>query len=146
MEISDASPKGLEQGRRDRAELLEVAELENLALVSGSNNHGPGQTAAAWTLLEMPGWRSARPSELEARIIGALHRDRRLATRVIERTLPYSDNPFRLMLALPSFLWHVLTTLTPPERGVWTVYACALWLIARRVRREQRGPQPGDVG
>ena len=146
MEISDASPKGLEQGRRDRAELLGVARREDLALVSGSNNHGPGQTAAAWTLMDMPGWQTLTPAELEALIIETLHRDRHRATRVVERTLPYPRNPLRLVLALPALLWHLLTTLTPSERGVWAGYAFAVGVAGRLFRRDPGGPQPGDAG
>lgn len=141
MEISDASPKGLEQGRRDRAALLDVARREHLALVSGTNNHGAGRSAAAWTLMGLPGWRELSPTALGQRIEGTLHDQRRGATRVVERTMPY-PNPFPLVaLTLPTFLWHTLATLSLAERAVWLSYLLGLWIARRGATTSQAGPR-----
>ncbi|HZE90036.1 MAG TPA: hypothetical protein VE404_10825, partial [Verrucomicrobiae bacterium] len=44
IEISDGAPNGLEQSGRDRAAILALADLGNLAVVAGTNNHGWGRT------------------------------------------------------------------------------------------------------
>ena len=62
IEIVDGSPRGLEQERRDRAEILRIAERLDLALLAGSDNHGWGRAAPAWTLLRIPGWRALSPA------------------------------------------------------------------------------------
>ncbi len=122
LEIVDGSPKGLDQGRNDRTELLELADEHNLALISGSNTHGTGQTAAAWTLMRIPGWREMRPNQLEVRINERLHADRRAATQVVERTMPHGTSPMDLALTVPALAWHAATTMGWPERLVWLLY------------------------
>ncbi|MEZ4417139.1 MAG: hypothetical protein R3E10_15405 [Gemmatimonadota bacterium] len=141
LEVNDASPKGLEQGRRTRSLLLQVADREDLAVVSATNNHGAGRTAAAWTLMELPGWRALSPSALALRIESTLHRDRGRATRVVERTLPF-PRPYALVaftaVALP---WHTAATLSLTERLVWLLYAAGLWIVGSPRKGRASGPQ-----
>ena len=68
VEANDASPRGLRQSKRDRAQILALADSLDLALVAGSNNHGWGRTAAAWTLIRIPGWQRMSPASLETAI------------------------------------------------------------------------------
>ncbi|MEZ4425737.1 MAG: hypothetical protein R3E98_20250 [Gemmatimonadota bacterium] len=140
LEVNDASPKGLEQGRGERALLLAVAEREDLALVSGSNNHGAGQTAAAWTLLRIPGWRDRSPAELERTIADRLHRERAGATRVIERTLPFPRPWAAVALTALTWPWHVLASLSQTERLVWLLYGTGLWAVGSIRTRRGAGP------
>lgn len=138
IEISDGSPKGLEQGRRDRRLLLDLAEEHNLALVSGSNTHGTGQVAAAWTLLRIPGWRALDPEGLERQIRILLHSERGDATRVVERTLPHPSSTAGLAWTIPAVVWHGFRTMGWSERLVWLMYAGFLLLAFGR--REGLGP------
>jgi hypothetical protein len=58
IEIVDGSPRGLSQGRRDSARIVHLADSLNLALVTGSDNHG-GARRARLILLRIPGGRHA---------------------------------------------------------------------------------------
>ena len=42
VELSDGAPRGLEQGRAEREEILALADSMDLAVVAGTNNHGWG--------------------------------------------------------------------------------------------------------
>src|SRR6185437_5373401 len=42
IELSDGSPRGIEQGQRDHARIMHLADSLDLALVAGSDNHGWG--------------------------------------------------------------------------------------------------------
>ncbi|OYV73496.1 MAG: hypothetical protein B7Z72_02400, partial [Gemmatimonadetes bacterium 21-71-4] len=50
IEIVDGSPRGLSDTRRLRTKIATVADDDSLALVAGTDNHGWGYTAPAWTL------------------------------------------------------------------------------------------------
>jgi hypothetical protein len=140
VEVSDASPRGLEQSRRDRASILALADSLNLALVAGSNNHGWGRTAAAWTVLTIPGWRSMTPQRLDQAIGDRLHRERRGASRVVERRVPYAGpSPAALALTVPAITWQMFGGIGRAERIAWLLWtwgvAFGLLPIARLLRR-----------
>jgi hypothetical protein len=123
VELADGSPRGIEQGWRDRAVLLRLADSLDLALVSGSDNHGWGRAAQAWSVMRVAGWRRAAPATLDTAIRAAIRRERRGAVRVIARRVAW-PGASRLALAstLPRVVWAVTTTLTWPERVVWIVW------------------------
>jgi hypothetical protein len=137
IEVSDASPRGLQQGRRDRALLYRMADSLNLAPVAASNNHGWGRTAAAWTLMRIPGWRAMSPSRLGAAIEDRFHRGRRAASRVVERRVPYhGESPIALASTVPAVVWQLFGGLAPAERGSWLLWTWAMaFLIALPLRR-----------
>lgn len=141
IEVIDGSPRGLGQSRRERAAIVKLADSLNLALVAGSDNHGWGRTAPAWTLIRIPGWRGMTPDSLSVAIDGVLRGGGRGSTRVIERVVADpGGNTARLVLTLPIVLWRMLTTLSPDERVMWIVWCWALVLVesllrARRTRR-----------
>ena len=85
IELSDASPHGLDQVRRERAALLEIAGDRNLAVVAASNTHGWTSTPVAWSLLRIPGWRDLTPAALDLKIQQLLRQEGRRAVRVVER-------------------------------------------------------------
>ncbi|NIP83929.1 MAG: hypothetical protein GWM90_33750 [Gemmatimonadetes bacterium] len=138
IELSDASPRGLRQGRRDRAILLRMVDSLDLAPVAASNNHGWGRTAAAWTLMRIPGWRSLAPRELGQAIEALLHAERRKASRVVERRMPYpGDSPVALAATVPVITWQLFGGLGPAERVSWLAWT---WLLALVVAPRLRGP------
>lgn len=135
VELSDASPRGLEQSRRDRDVLLRMADSLDLALVAASNNHGWGRTAAAWTLMRIPGWRQLTPDQLGAAIEQKLHRDRRQASWVVERRVPWAgSDPVALASTVPAITWNMFGGMSPGERVSWLAWtwALALLVLARR--------------
>lgn len=144
IEISDGSPKGLEQSHRERGRLLALADSLDLATVAGTNNHGWGYTVAAWNLLSVPGWRDLSPNELAHRIEATLHGPHRDAVRVVERTMPRPRSLAELALTTPAVLWHMVAVLSGAERLAWLSYVVAAWVLVALARRRRRsaGPAP----
>ena len=141
IELVDGAPRGLDQSRLGRARLLKFADSLQLALVSGSDNHGWGRTVPAWTLMRLPGWRGMGGDSLSY----AIDRTLRLgpgATRVVERRVAGELNApsvLQLVLTVPLVAWRMLTTLSGDERVMWLVWAWGLYLLARLARRRRAG-------
>lgn len=128
IELSDGAPRGIGQAQRDRALILRIADSLDLALVAGSNNHGWGRTAVAWSVLRIPGWREMTPAELGTAIEARIRTERHSAVRVIERRSP---DPARSRLALaatlPAVTWNLLVTLSSGQRISWILWS---WILA----------------
>ncbi|HEX4355175.1 MAG TPA: hypothetical protein VHZ95_19720, partial [Polyangiales bacterium] len=139
IELIDGSPRGLSQTRRDRERIVRLADSLNLALVTGSDNHGWGYAAAGWTLLRVPGWRGMRTDSLSSRIEQVLHFGRRGATRVAERVVAGS-NPIELLLAGPIIAWRMFTQLSSDERVAWIIWVWALFALTRTLARVRVRP------
>ena len=136
IEVSDGSPRGLEQTRREHDGFLALARRENFATVAGSNIHGWAQTAQAWTLLRIAGWRDLSPAGLGTRIEALLRAERLTAARVIER---HAADPgttlLGLALTLPAVAWHMVATVTAMERLSFLAWIWGLAYVARTLRR-----------
>ena len=140
VELSDGAPRGLEQGRAEREEILALADSMDLAVVAGANNHGWGHTVPAWSVMRLPGWPDMSPDELGSAIERVLHGERRRAVTVVERTMPYhGGSAVKLAATGPLLLWSHFRTLTPWERVSWLVWV-AIWAAVRRSRVRQRSP------
>jgi predicted metal-dependent phosphoesterase TrpH len=131
IELSDGAPRGIEQSQRDRALILSIADSLDLALVAGSNNHGWGRTAVAWSVLRIPGWREMTPEKLGTAIEAHIRAERRGAVQVIERRSPDPVGS-RLALAatLPAVTWNLLVTLSGAQRVSWIIWS---WILAAAV-------------
>lgn len=140
IEIIDGSPRGLSQTRADRDRIIHLADSLNLALVTGSDNHGWGYAAAGWTLLRMPGWRGMRSDSLSSRIEQVLHFGRRAATRVVERRIAGGTNIVELVLAAPLIVWRMFTVLSSDERVAWILWIWAVFALSRSVKRMRLRP------
>ncbi len=140
IEIVDGSPRGLSQGRRDRERIVHLADSLNLALVSGSDNHGWGRAAPGWTLMRIPGWRGMPTDSLSRRIEDVLRVARREATRVVERRVAGGQNPIALALTAPLVAWRMLTTLSADERVMWLIWTWGIVLLVRGLRRYRPRP------
>lgn len=147
IEINDGSPRGLEQVKGERVEILALADSMNLALIGASNLHGWGRTVASWSLMRIPGWQELRPEELADRIEETLHEERRRAVQVIERRIPYhGGSPFLVATTLPWVGIAHLRMMSWPERISWLVWISLFTLLGRRraLRRESyAGGNPG---
>ena len=140
VEIHDGAPRGLEQARLLGDSIRSFARTEDLALVSGWNNHGAGQTPTAWTVMRLPGWQDLAPPELLAAVERTLHDDGFAATRVLERPATPGNGAITQVLVLPALVVHVARSLTVPERLVWLLYLLGLWLVGSlSVRSRHRG-------
>jgi hypothetical protein len=142
IEVVDGSPRGLTQSRRDRARIDSLVDKLNLAPVSGSDNHGYGRAAPAWTLLRIPGWRGMAPDSLSRRIEEVLRNGRKDATRVAERRVAGSTTPTSIALAGPVVAWRMLTTLSADERVAWILWTWAIVGVAAAVRKRLRVRAP----
>jgi len=131
IEIVDGSPRGLSQTRRERARIVHLADSLNLALVSGSDNHGWGRAAPGWTMLRIPGWRGMPTDSLSRLIETILRFGRRQSTRVVERRVADASSPIALAFAGPVVAWRMFTTLSADERVMWLVWTWGLLLLAR---------------
>ena len=132
IEINDAAPKGLAQLERDRAHILALSDSLRLTRVAGSDNHGWGRTAVAWTLIQIPGWRALAPDSLGSAIERTV-RDAPQFVRVVERFSPaHGDSPLQLAMTAPLLLWRMFATLTLGERISWIAWLAVLGFAARR--------------
>jgi predicted metal-dependent phosphoesterase TrpH len=140
LELIDGSPRGLSQGRRERARILRLSDSLDLALVAGSDNHGWGRTAPGWTLLRIRGWRGMSTDSLAMRIESVLRLGRNGSTLVVERRVADGINPLALAFASVVIPWRMLTTLSTDERVVWLIWTWAIVLIARGLRLSRLRP------
>lgn len=148
LEIADASPRGIGQGHQQRDELLRLADSLDVAVVAGSDNHGWGRAAAAWSLVRLPGWRQLPPAELDRRIRAAILRLRRGAVVVIERRTAPSRTAVQLALTVPLTALLVARTMGRSERVAWLgwVWAWPLAAIIRAGVRQRRAAQADGDG
>ena len=128
IEVNAGAPRGLAQNLRDRPLIYRMVDSLNLAPVAGSDNHGWGRAAAAWTIVQVPGWRSMRPDTLAAHIEDQLRTQRRWGARTIERRTPQvGPRVSELFLVVPAVLYELNASLSPPQRLSWIVWT---WLLA----------------
>lgn len=131
VELSDGAPRGLEQIKSERGEIIALADSMDLAVVAGTNHHGWGRTVAAWSVMRLPGWRDMSPDQLGRAIEETLHRERRRAVTVVERRVPYHEgSAVKLANTLPLLLWEHLRMLAPWERVSWLAWV-AIWAAVR---------------
>jgi predicted metal-dependent phosphoesterase TrpH len=144
VEIVDGAPRGLGQTRRERARIVHLADSLDLALVAGSDHHGWGHTATAWTLLFVPQWRSASPAQLTDAITTILRRGARQSTRVVERYVVDTETGVKLPFTLPLVVWGMLRTLSTDERVSWVLWAVALTIGLRLLRSSRTSTAEDD--
>lgn len=123
IEIVDASPRGLEQVRAERREIVALADSLDLALLGATNLHGWGRTVASWSVMEIPRWQDMTPEEAGDAIEETLHRERRDAVRVVERRMPHHEgSPFRIVATLPWLTLEHFRMLALDERASWLIW------------------------
>ncbi|MDQ6635382.1 MAG: hypothetical protein M3Z10_11590 [Gemmatimonadota bacterium] len=145
IELSDGAPRGLGQSRRERARIIHLADSLSLALVAGSDHHGWGHTASAWTLMYVPGWRGASPSDLASAVTTLIRSGGKRSTKVVERYVADTESGIGLPLTAPLVVWSMVRTLSSDERVVWIAWALALFL-GMRIRRSRRAAPLTDAG
>ena len=139
LEISNGSPPGMDKIRPKRAALVALAEQYDLALTTGSDNHGWGRTAPNWTLMRPTLWRGATSDELTLRIERVIRDGGYRGTRVVERVVadPGSSR-FALAMTIVAAPARMLTTLSTDERVMWLVWTwlsfAAVWWWRKRSR------------
>jgi hypothetical protein len=128
IEIANGAPHGMDLVRRKRQQIVELARKHDLALMSGTDNHGWGYVAPNWTLLRLRNWRDLNSNELSTRIENAIRERGFSATRVVERTtVDPGVSTAAVALTILIVPWRVLTTLSTEERLMWIGW---IWAIA----------------
>jgi len=145
IELNDGSPRGLEQVRRQRGEILGLADSLDLAVIAAANLHGWGRTVAAWSVMRVPGWRDLTPDQIAVVIEDLLHRERRGAGDVVERRMPYHDDrPVLVAVTLPWLTWEHFRMLSVGERLSWLAWLGIFTVSLSRLRA--RDAVPEEVG
>jgi hypothetical protein len=130
VELSDGSPRGMEQAAGSRNTIMRVAKEHGLAFVSGSDNHGWGKAAPAWTVMRIRGWRTMTPAELDVAIrSGLLARNAGSAT-VISRRLPPAASPLGIAFTGPELAWEIFRDIGWYERFSWIGWCSGGWALA----------------
>jgi predicted metal-dependent phosphoesterase TrpH len=145
IEISDGSPRGLAQTSGDAARIERLCRSHGLACVSGSDNHGWTRTAAAWSVLRIPGWRDKTPAELDLAIRQMLVENSDAVGVLMRRRVPVSTT--RLGTIVSPFVIAIVTLreLDWPMRVSWILWPWAVVGLAsipwrqRFARRRERG-------
>jgi hypothetical protein len=131
IEIVNGAPDDMDEIRKQRAEIISLAERANLAFTTGGDNHGWGRTAPGWTLMEVPRWQELNGDALSSQIETAVRVGGIGSTRVVERRVA-DPGTSTLWLTLTIFAApaRMLTTLSNDERIAWLMW---IWLAAAMV-------------
>ena len=127
IEIVNGSPDNMDDVKPKRDAIIALARQHNLALVTGSDNHGWGRAAPGWTLVRIYNWRSMTPDALATQIEAMIRTTGVGATRVVERRVADRTMLWASVFTVP---WRMLTTLSNDERLVWIIWT---WLMTAGV-------------
>jgi len=143
VEVVDGAPRALDQLARDSDRVMAVAARYGLSLVTGSNLHGWGRTAVAWTAIEIPGWRALSPEALDATIRAHLHGRPDGSVHVIERRrVRPGESAVSLVSTLPDVAWNMLVMMSPSERLSWMIWIWLAWIGSRILARRSARALP----
>jgi len=143
IEGSDGSPRGVAQTGTDRKGILALAGKLHLAVVVGSDNHGWGRAAPAWSVLRIPGWRGMTPGSLDIAIRRTILARVPGTTEIIARRSAASPSgKVEIALGGAAVALSMLRTMNLRERFSWILWSWAGGLLslirARRNRRQLR--------
>lgn len=143
IEASDGSPRGMAQTANDKKEILALADRLLLTPISGSDNHGWGRAAPAWSVLRIPGWRSMTPALLDIAIRRTILARAPGTTEVIaRRTVGPPSGRIEAAMGGVAVTVLMLRTMSLRERLSWILWSWVAALLslvrARRTRRELR--------
>ena len=143
IEVSDGGPRGMAQTAKDRKGILALADKLHLAPVAGSDNHGWGRTAPAWSVLHIPGWRQMTPPSLDIAIRRTILARAPGTTMVIGRRIVAPPSG-KVEAALGGIVVGslMLRTMNLRDRLSWIAWSWGVALLslarARRTRRQLR--------
>jgi hypothetical protein len=140
VEASDGAPRGMAQTERDRKEILALADKLHLALVAGSDNHGWGRAAPAWSVLRIPGWRGMTPGSLDIAIRATILARVPGTTEIIaRRTAASPSGKVETAVSGVAVGLSMLRTMNLRDRASWILWSWAGGLLSLiRARRNRR--------
>jgi hypothetical protein len=143
IEVADGCPRGMAQAARDKTDILALAGRLHLTPVAGSDNHGWGRAAPAWSVLRIRGWRSMTPASLDIAIRRTILARLPGTTDVIaRRTVLPATGRVEAALGGVAVTLLMLRTMNLRERLSWIIWSWGAALVslarARRTRRHLR--------
>lgn len=139
VEAVDGSPRGMAQSGRDRDGIMALAQRLHLAVVSGSDNHGWGRTAPAWSVLRIPGWRNMTPADLDIAIRSTIVARGPQAIQVIaRRTAPVPQNRVETAVGGVVIAVVMMRTMNIPDRLSWIAWSWGLCVLSLANARRNR--------
>lgn len=143
LEVSDAAPRALNQIDSQRATLFKLARDRGLAIVASSNNHGWARASPAWSVMEIPGWRSMAPAAIDIAIRTTILQRGYSAVRVVEHRVPGPSSSFGIAMTVPIAVWHMFTAASWWERASWVAWLwIAYWMIGMLARVSRPKSRP----
>jgi hypothetical protein len=141
IEIVNGAPDDMDEMRRNRGEIVALADQRNLALTAGSDNHGWGHATPGWTLMRIPGWRGLSGDVLAERIERSIRTGGRGSTLPVERRVA-DPGGSTAALALTVFAApaRMLTTVSNDERVSWLIWTWLIAAVAWWTRRKRQSP------
>ncbi|MGH7638578.1 MAG: PHP domain-containing protein [Gemmatimonadaceae bacterium] len=131
IEIANGSPDNMDDVEPKRAQIVAFAQRHDFALTTGTDNHGWGYTAPAWTLMRLPTWRGLGGDELTLLIERVIRELGFGGTLAIERVVEYPENGAELALTVVTVPLMMFRTLATDERMMWLLWIWAVWGIIR---------------
>ena len=143
IEVLDGCPRGIAQTARDRTDILALAGQLRLAPVAGSDNHGWGRAAPAWSVLRIPGWRSMTPASLDIAIRRTiLARSPGTIDVIARRTVGPPSGRVEAALGGVAVTLLMMRTMNLRDRLSWIMWSWGTAFLslarARRTRRHLR--------
>jgi hypothetical protein len=143
IEVSDGCPRGMAQTANEKDKILALAGKLNLAPIAGSDNHGWGRAAPAWSVLRIPGWRTMTPALLDIAIRRTILARSPGTTEVIaRRTVGPPSGRVEAALGGVAVTVLMLRTMNLRDRLSWILWSWAGALVslarARRTRKALR--------
>lgn len=139
IESSDGCPRGLAQSALQRDSILAISARLGIARVSGSDNHGWGRAAPAWSVLRIPGWRAMSPAQLDIAIRRTILTRGVDAVQVIaRRTAAPARGALESALGGLSVGLVMARTMNAADRVSWAAWSWVICLAALRRARTKR--------
>jgi hypothetical protein len=133
IEIANGSPDNMDDVKPKRAQIAAFAQTHGLMLTTGSDNHGWGYTAPAWTLMRPPVWRGLGTDALAFTVERVIRDAGFRGSRAVERTIPYAASAAGLAATIVTVPLTMLRTLSTDERVMWLLWIWAVWGLVRWV-------------
>ncbi|MDQ7002318.1 MAG: hypothetical protein Q9N02_06480 [Ghiorsea sp.] len=137
IEIHDGAPLALED-IKNREQWLNKAKSLDIAIVSGSDNHGWAYAASGWSLLRITGWQNMGANRLALAITHLIHEQGFQAVQVVERNMVLPAQSILEHVLMPArLIWRMFQVLTWQERLSWLVWVILLTLLSGQFKEKR---------
>jgi hypothetical protein len=137
FEIVNASPKAADFPPAHRDSIIALAKAQGLFVDGVSDSHGWGATSLAWTLVRVPGWRSAANPCRAILAVLAAPGD---SVQVIERTHLTRESRWPMVLTPFGVLWTTWQTQGWALTVSWLAWTWLIALLLPRFSRKRTEP------